>query len=387
MEPSGAAAATLVALLCTGAWAAADTCPEVKVVGLEGSDKLSILRGCPGLPGAAGPKGDAGVNGARGAPGSPGVPGKAGPPGPKGNNGMKGHGPSRDPGVRPRRKTDCKRQKRQLTNSKPSPVLHAQVKRAGLGHRAECPTPPRSPPAEDQGGSAGRPGVRGLRWGGPGRDGQLPGLSPAPRTCKDLLTRGHSLTGWHTVYLPGCRPLSVLCDMDTDGGGWTVSVGGQGTAQWCVGTAGSAWGSHRAARPLAGRTLSLSAPGTSELRVDLVDFEGNRQFAKYNSFRMAGEAEKYRLLLGAFAGGSAGDSLTYHNNHPFSTKDQDNDSSPETCAERYQGAWWYDKCHLANLNGLYLPGSHETFANGINWKSGKGYNYSYKVSVMMVRPV
>lgn len=39
-----------------------------------------------------------------GAPGSPGVPGKAGPPGPKGNNGMKGHGPSRDPGVRPRRK-------------------------------------------------------------------------------------------------------------------------------------------------------------------------------------------------------------------------------------------------------------------------------------------
>lgn len=38
-----------------------------------------------------------------------------------------------------------------------------------------------------------------------------------------------------------------------------------------------------------------------------MDFEGNRQFAKYNSFRMAGEAEKYRLLLGAFAGGSAGE--------------------------------------------------------------------------------
>lgn len=45
---------------------------EVKVVGLEGSDKLSILRGCPGLPGAAGPKGDAGVNGARGTGPGPG---------------------------------------------------------------------------------------------------------------------------------------------------------------------------------------------------------------------------------------------------------------------------------------------------------------------------
>uniref|UniRef100_M3YKW1 Fibrinogen C-terminal domain-containing protein n=1 Tax=Mustela putorius furo TaxID=9669 RepID=M3YKW1_MUSPF len=393
MEPSRVArplrpAGCLLLLLCikTLATQAADTCPEVKVVGLEGSDKLSILRGCPGLPGAAGPKGDAGVNGARGAPGSPGVPGKAGPPGPKGNNGMKGHGPSRDPGVRPRRKergaqtegqgdgdmgTWGHREERERDRGGTRRQTEGQH---SSGRISEEPQPPcrGSLPPVSAPGDRGDTGVCGEK---------------APRTCKDLLTRGHSLTGWHTVYLPGCRPLSVLCDMDTDGGGWTVSVGGQGTAQWCVGTAGSAWGSHRAARPLAGRTLSLSAPGTSELRVDLVDFEGNRQFAKYNSFRMAGEAEKYRLLLGAFAGGSAGDSLTYHNNHPFSTKDQDNDSSPENCAERYQGAWWYDNCHLSNLNGLYLGGAHESYANGINWKSGKGYNYSYKVSVMMVRPV
>ena len=46
---------------------------------------------------------------------------------------------------------------------------------------------------------------------------------PGPRTCKELLTRGHFLSGWHTIYLPDCRPLTVLCDMVTDGGGWTVS--------------------------------------------------------------------------------------------------------------------------------------------------------------------
>lgn len=213
----------------------------------------------------------------------------------------------------------------------------------------------------------------------------------APRTCKDLLTRGHSLTGWHTVYLPGCRPLSVLCDMDTDGGGWTVfQRRSDGSVDfyrdWAAYKRG--FGSQLGEFWLGNDNIhALTTQGTSELRVDLVDFEGNRQFAKYNSFRMAGEAEKYRLLLGAFAGGSAGDSLTYHNNHPFSTKDQDNDSSPENCAERYQGAWWYDNCHLSNLNGLYLGGAHESYANGINWKSGKGYNYSYKVSVMMVRPV
>ncbi|XP_032163941.1 ficolin-1-like isoform X5 [Mustela erminea] len=312
MEPSRVAgplrpAGRLLLLLCieTLAAQAADTCPEVKVVGLEGSDKLSILRGCPGLPGAAGPKGDAGVNGERGAPGSPGVPGKAGPPGPKG-----------EPGPQ------------------------------------SCDT--------------------------------------APRTCKDLLTRGHSLTGWHTIYLPGCRPLSVLCDMDTDGGGWTVfQRRSDGSVDfyrdWAAYKRG--FGSQLGEFWLGNDNIhALTAQGTSELRVDLVDFEGNRQFATYSSFRMAGEAEKYRLLLGAFAGGSAGDSLTYHNNHPFSTKDQDNDSSPENCAERYQGAWWYSNCHLANLNGFYLGGAHESYANGINWKSGKGYNYSYKVSEMMVRP-
>ncbi|XP_024617999.1 ficolin-2 [Neophocaena asiaeorientalis asiaeorientalis] len=125
--------------------------------------------------------------------------------------------------------------------------------------------------------------------------------------------------------------------------------------------------------------------GSSELRVDLVDFEGNHQFAKYQSFKMAAEAEKYKLVLGAFVGGSAGDSLTSHNNNAFSTKDQDSDKNTANCAVQYQGAWWYKDCHVSNLNGRYLGGPHESFANGINWRSGKGYNYSYKVSEMKVR--
>ncbi|XP_048079422.1 ficolin-1-like [Ursus arctos] len=324
MEQGSAAAAAgpalvaVLALLCTAA-RAGDTCPEVKLVGLEGSDKLSILRGCPGLPGDAGPKGDAGVNGERGAPGAPGAPGKAGPPGPKGDRGERG-----------------------------------------------------------ERGDKGEPGSRQF-------------CDTAPRTCKELLTRGHFLSGWYTIHLPDCRPLSVLCDMETDGGGWTVfQRRSDGSVDffrdWATYKQG--FGSQLGEFWLGNDNVhTLTAQGTSELRVDLVDFEGNHQFAKYGSFRVAGEAEKYKLVLGAFVGGSAGDSLTYHNDQPFSTKDQDNDSNSENCAERYQGGWWYFKCHLSNLNGLYLRGSHETFANGVNWKSGKGYNYSYKVSEMKMRPV
>ncbi|XP_026313293.1 ficolin-2 [Piliocolobus tephrosceles] len=279
---------------------------EVKVVGLEGSDKLTILRGCPGLPGAPGPKGEAGTNGKRGERGPPGPPGKAGPPESKGAPG------------------------------EPQPCL------------------------------------------------------TGPRTCKDLLDRGHFLSGWHTIYLPDCRPLTVLCDMDTDGGGWTVfqrRVDGSVDfyRDWAAYKQG--FGSRLGEFWLGNDNIhSLTARGTSELRVDLVDFEDNHQFAKYRSFKVADEEEKYNLVLGAFVEGSAGDSLTSHNNNSFSTKDQDNDLNTGNCAVMYQGAWWYRTCHVSNLNGRYLRGAHDSFANGINWKSGKGYNYSYKVSEMKVRP-
>lgn len=53
----------------------------------------------------------------------------------------------------------------------------------------------------------------------------------------------------------------------------------------------------------------------------------------------------------------------------------------------YHGAWWYAECHTSNLNGLYLRGPHKSFANGVNWYSWRGYNYSYKISEMKVRLV
>ncbi|CAM5108847.1 unnamed protein product [Natator depressus] len=40
--------------------------------------------------------------------------------------------------------------------------------------------------------------------------------------------------------------------------------------------------------------------GTHELRIDLRDFEDNCVFAKYKSFEILGETEKYKLILGAF---------------------------------------------------------------------------------------
>nr|XP_008519602.1 PREDICTED: ficolin-1 isoform X2 [Equus przewalskii] len=248
MEPSRVAMALgpggqLLLLLCIQTLPAqtADTCPEVKMVGLEGSDKLTILRGCPGMPGAVGPKGDTGATGGRGERGSPGAPGKAGPPGPRGDRGEKG-----------------------------------------------------------QRGEKGDPG-------------QPQMCATGPRNCKELLTSGQTLSGWHTIYLRDCRPLTVLCDMDTDGGGWTVfQRRSDGSVDffrdWAAYKRG--FGSQLGEFWLGNDNIhALTAQGTNELRVDLLDFQGNLQFAKYGSFKLADEADKYKLVLGAFVGGNAEASL------------------------------------------------------------------------------
>ncbi|VDI62668.1 Hypothetical predicted protein [Mytilus galloprovincialis] len=130
----------------------------------------------------------------------------------------------------------------------------------------------------------------------------------------------------------------------------------------------------------------LTSQGKYKMRIDMEDFEKNRKYALYKKFSVGSESSSYVLSVSGYSG-DAGDSLTHQNGQKFSTKDKDNDKWDKACAVVFKGAWWHNKCHYSNLNGLYLGGKHDSFANGVNWYHWKGYHYSLKETVMMIRKV
>ena len=103
-------------------------------------------------------------------------------------------------------------------------------------------------------------------------------------------------------------------------------------------------------------------------------------YAKYGGFNIGDERAKYRLEVSSYSG-TAGDSLAYHNNMAFSTKDRDHDIHLTKCAVDYTGAWWYKYCHLSNQNGKYgnKQGDRE-----LQWYYFRG-NLSLKFSEMKLR--
>ena len=187
----------------------------------------------------------------------------------------------------------------------------------------------------------------------------------------------------------GKGSFNVYCDMRTDGGGWAVfqrrqdgsvdfyrgwndykSGFGQLTAEFWLGN---------------DKIHRLTAARPSSLRVEVEDWNGVRAYGKYGKFKIGDEHAQYRLEVGSYSG-TAGDSLTYHNNMAFSTKGRDNDrSSRGNCAVSRTGAWWYNSCHYSNLNGKYL-GNVQGNSKGVSWWHFKGHHTSLKFTEMKLRP-
>eukprot|EP00057_Strongylocentrotus_purpuratus_P025921 XP_011680395.1 PREDICTED: ryncolin-1-like [Strongylocentrotus purpuratus] len=222
-----------------------------------------------------------------------------------------------------------------------------------------------------------------------------------PRDCAEIQTGGLShLSGVYPIYpdRAGDDPLFVYCDMETDGGRWTVFQRRQdGSVDFFLFWSNykHGFGNVSSEHWLGNDNIHrLSRQKTYELRIDLEDFEGHTRYATYSNFSIADEVANYTLALGSYSR-DAGDSMSYHAGLPFSTQDRDHGSRPRgyaRCAIRRKGAWWYTggytDCQRAHLNGLYLKGPFApgTQSKGVVWRSWLGNFYSLKKTEMKLRP-
>ncbi|XP_078660007.1 uncharacterized protein LOC144904745 [Branchiostoma floridae x Branchiostoma belcheri] len=221
--------------------------------------------------------------------------------------------------------------------------------------------------------------------------------SPPPTTipgftgCDEYYASGQNQSGVFPLALNSTR-MEVYCDMDTEGGGWTVIQRRQNGSvpfdrTWEEYKHG--FGNKNGEYWLGNENIQLLTNlKKHSLRIDLEDWDGNKGYALYNIFRVSDEADGYRLHISGYSG-DAGDSMDYNNGMMFSTVDRDNDPWGGDCSHtRGQAGWWFRTCSWAHLNGPYLRNCGNSCPRylGLMWHGWKGSTYSLKSVSMKIRP-
>merc|ERR1719239_1456844 len=197
--------------------------------------------------------------------------------------------------------------------------------------------------------------------------------TPVPTNCAAV----SSSQKYQVMTYP--NSMSVVCDTQTDGGGWVVfqrrQVGNvifsRNWADYRAGFgdfSGDFWLGLEKVHILCGNTQSRC-----ELRIDMKHSNGSSYYVNYAQFYIGDDADQYTLHVGGYTG-DGGDALITEgyssNNHiangqKFSTPDRDNDNNVGfSCASGYPGGWWYNHCLETNLNGIW--GGTDNF-QGVTW--------------------
>ena len=116
----------------------------------------------------------------------------------------------------------------------------------------------------------------------------------------------------YRVYADEEEPFQVLCDMTTDGGGWTTFQRRMdGSVDFYVACESykKGFGNLKGVFWLGNDYLHrLTASANMVFRIDMEDYEGHRRFAEYTTFSVADESDNYRVTIDGYRG-TAGDSL------------------------------------------------------------------------------
>ncbi|XP_063863269.1 microfibril-associated glycoprotein 4-like isoform X2 [Scylla paramamosain] len=182
-----------------------------------------------------------------------------------------------------------------------------------------------------------------------------------PSDCADLLMAGVKVSGVYYIY-PFTGPIQVWCDMETDGGGWTVFLKRQGQTDqldfnrtWEEYKAG--FGDPYEEYWLGLEMLHIMTYGRMySVRLDLETTELKREHATYENIKVDSEEEKYKAILAGRENGSPKTRycFRYWSYKFFTSIDRDYDSYHQgNCANMLGGGWWYYNCKYFNPTSTY----------------------------------
>ncbi|XP_042211481.1 angiopoietin-related protein 1-like [Homarus americanus] len=212
------------------------------------------------------------------------------------------------------------------------------------------------------------------------------------RNCLEVQEAGYTQSGVYTVYPSHSLGFTVYCDMDNDGGGWTVIQ--RRDHKFCQeenfyrlwDDYVKGFGNLSQEFWLGLENIhDLTSQTPTELRVDLENFKNKTGWVKYGVFKVKNKDTDYRLWVKDYSG-VAGDGLAYHNGARFTTMDKDHDTWGQNCAISFKGGWWYRNCHYTNLNGLRAGRYGEQSGQYIVWSMWEGIT-PIRSTEMKVRPI
>ncbi|MPC65837.1 Ficolin-3 [Portunus trituberculatus] len=180
-----------------------------------------------------------------------------------------------------------------------------------------------------------------------------------PKDCADHLLAGATVSGVYEIYPFMCtcgNPVPVWCDMETDGGGWTVFLNRQ--HQDIQLDFNRTWGDYKAGfgSPYSEYYLGndvlhqMTYSRFYSIRMDVALASGGYDFATYQYFKVDSEENRYSASLTGtkLEGTTSTNCLGQMNNRAFSTLDRDHDSVSSNCAAVRGGAWWSYNCQYLN---------------------------------------
>ncbi|XP_040077398.1 ficolin-2-like [Ixodes scapularis] len=225
-------------------------------------------------------------------------------------------------------------------------------------------------------------------------------------SCFQLLMKGHTKSGEYDIK-PDNKNITVYCDMETNGGGWTVIQRrdasetyeenlfektdeeyedgfGNASASFWIGTNNI-------------HALTSHPSSDQVLRIKLTKENKETIIVQYGKFQVGPKSDRYRLTYAKFWSPNGTyhdyDGLVFHNQTRFLVVKEA--ETGHFCSDSLiSGGWWMTSfgCLFSNLNGRKFKG-HVPYRNrghGITWHKldySSSYQNVYETVEMKIRDV